>query len=133
MKITRKVLLGCEKKPKPEYHTNTFQGQEETTDTLYLLLCITGIKQKAKAKKPHFEISQSPVCDRNESITLMLTNMSDELSLWHITADGKTLGFSPNHYSRMNTIKCKVTSYEPKSQEETLQDQSAMSSYSNKP
>lgn len=46
MKITRKVLPGCSKKP--DYYTDTFQQLEETTGTPYLLLNSTRIKQKSR-------------------------------------------------------------------------------------
>lgn len=46
MKITRKVLPGCSKKP--DYYTNTFQRWEETTGTPYLLLNSTRINQKSR-------------------------------------------------------------------------------------
>lgn len=61
MKITRKVLPGCSKKP--DYYTNTFQRWEETTGTPYLLLNSTRINQKSRLEN-HFENSQTPICNR---------------------------------------------------------------------
>lgn len=86
MKITRKVLPGYEKTQNLNITLTRFRGKRLLTPHIYWFALQES--KKVKAKKPHFEISQSPICNRNQSITLVLTNMSDELSLQHITADG---------------------------------------------
>lgn len=91
-------------------------------------------KKSIETRKSLFEISLSPICDRNWGIN----TYANKYVRWIITSAHNyrwiLLDFHLIHYSMVNTINSeRWHTYEIKSQEETLSDQSSMSPNSNKP